>query len=48
MMVVGAVMIGVAVLIAFFTPEPLPVTFGAVGLVFLAVGARKRRDASRQ
>ena len=43
MMVVGLIMILASVMIAVLTEEPLPVAFGAVGIVFLAVGARQRR-----
>jgi xanthosine utilization system XapX-like protein len=47
MMVVGALMVVVAVVTVLVTSEPLPVTVAIIGIVFLAVGARKRRSATR-
>jgi len=47
MMVVGALMVVVAVVTALVTSEPLPATVAIIGIVFLGVGARKRRSATR-
>ena len=47
MMVVGALMVVVAVVTVLVTSEPLPVTVAIIGIVFLGVGARKRRNATR-
>lgn len=43
MMIVGLTMILASAMIAVFTEDPMPVGFGAAGIVFLAVGARLRR-----
>ncbi len=43
MMVIGLLMILATVLIAVLTEDPLPAAFGAIGVVFIAVGARQRR-----
>ena len=42
MMVIGLLMILATVLIAVLTEDPLPAAFGAIGVVFIAVGARQR------
>jgi uncharacterized membrane protein HdeD (DUF308 family) len=47
MMVVGALMVVVAVITVLVTSESLPVTVAIIGIVFLGVGARKRRSATR-
>jgi hypothetical protein len=46
MTVVGALMV-VALIIVLVTSEPLPLTVAIVGIVFLGVGERKRRGATR-
>ncbi|MEA2023386.1 MAG: hypothetical protein U9N79_03735 [Actinomycetota bacterium] len=43
MMVVGLLMILITVLIVVLTEDPLPVPFGAIGIAFIAVGAKQRR-----
>ena len=48
MMLVGALMVVYAVVIVVATSEPLPVALGTVGVVFIGVGSRWRRDASRR
>ena len=47
MMVVGALMVVVALITVLVTSEPLPLTVAILGIVFLAVGQRKRRGATR-
>jgi hypothetical protein len=47
MMVVGALMVVVAVITVLVTSEPLPWTVAIIGIVFLGLGARKRRSATR-
>ncbi len=46
MMLVGAVMVVYAIVVMLFTPEPLPAALGVLGVVFIGVGSRKRRNAS--
>lgn len=45
MMAIGIVMILGSVIIMLAMEEPLPVGFGVIGLVFVAVGARYRRTS---
>ena len=47
MMVVGALMVVVAVVTVLVTSEPLSMTVVIIGIVFLGVGSRKRRSATR-
>jgi hypothetical protein len=47
MMVVGALMVVVALITVLVTSEPLPLTVAILGIVFLGVGERKRRGATR-
>ena len=47
MMVAGLALIATAVGVALATAEPLPVALGVVGLVFVGVGARQRRKATK-
>ncbi|MEN8235284.1 MAG: hypothetical protein ABFR89_10230 [Actinomycetota bacterium] len=44
MMIVGLVMVLVSVAIVFAAEEPMPVGLGVIGIAFIAVGARYRRD----
>jgi hypothetical protein len=46
MTVVGALMV-VALITVLVTSEPLPLTVTILGIVFLGVGERKRRGATR-
>ena len=48
MMIVGAPMVAVAVVTVVFTSEPLPVAVAVIGVVFLGVGSRQRRIATRR
>ena len=48
MMIVGALMVALAAITVAFTSQPLPVAVAVIGLVFLAVGSRQRRTATRR
>lgn len=46
MTAVGIAMALVAALITLITSQPMPVALVVVGILFIAIGARQRREAS--
>ena len=47
MMLVGGLMVAFAIATMLASSNPLPVPLAVIGLVFIAVGSRKRRTSSR-